>query len=158
MKIQTIEATDISGKKKHSAIDNGDGNILVKGNFYSRETMVLDSELYEYSTKIFRKEEGYFERLTKTTELVVYTVFSPTDYHYQMVDFQTDEETYEKKPAFVSKMMKETYDGEEYDAINCFFYGEASFRVKPSILFKCKKLQHFNCIGENGHQFFFPKE
>lgn len=153
-----MEATDIFDKKKHSAIDNGDGSILVKGDFYSHKTMVLDSELYEYSTKIFREEEGYFESLTKTTEFVVYTVFSPTDYRFKMVDFQTDEETYVKKPAFVSKMMKETYDGEEYDAIKCFFYGEASFRVKPSILFNGKKLLHFNCIGENGHQFFFPKE
>jgi hypothetical protein len=153
-----MEATDISGKKKHSAIDNGDGNIRVKGDFYSRETMVLDSELYKYSTKIFIEEEGYFESLTKTTELVVYTVFSPTDYRFQMVDFQSDEETYEKKPAFVSKMMKETYDGEEYDAINCFFYGEASCRMKPSILFKGKQLQHFKILGENGHQFFFPRE
>jgi hypothetical protein len=158
LKIQTIEATDISGKKKHSAIDNGDGNILVKGNFYSRETMVLDSELYEYSTKIFRKEEGYFERLTKTTELVVYTVFSPTDYHFKMVQFQTGEETYKQVPAFVSNTMKETIDGEEYDAINCFFYGEVSYRVKPSVLYKGKKLQHFKFIGKNGHQFFFPRE
>lgn len=153
-----MEATDIFDRCKYSAINNSDGNILVKGDFYSRATMVLDSELYKYSTKIFREEEGCFGTLTKTTELVVYTVFSPTDYRFQMVDFQTDEKTYEKKPAFVSKMMKETYDGEEYDAINCFFYGEASFRVKPSILFKGKKLLHFNCIGENGHQFFFPRE
>ena len=153
-----MEATDISGKKKHSAIDNGDGNIRVKGDFYSRATMVLDSELYKYSTKIFREEEGCFETLTKTTELVVYTVFSPTDYRFQMVDFQSDEETYEKKPVFVSKMMKETYDGEEYDAINCFFYGEASCRMKPSILFKGKQLQHFKILGENGHQFFLPRE
>jgi hypothetical protein len=153
-----MKATDISGKKKHSAIGNGDGSILVKGDFYSRKTMVLDSELYKPSTKIFREEEGYFESLTKTTELVVYTVFSPADYRFQMVDFQTDEETYEKKPAFVSKIMKETYDGEEYDTINCFFYGEASFCVKPSILYKGKKLQHFNYIGENGHQFFFPRK
>ena len=153
-----MEATDIFGKKKHSAIDNGDGNILVKGDFYSRATMVLDSELYKYSTKIFREEEGCFETLTKTTELVVYTVFSPTDYRFQMVDFQTGEETYEKKPAFVSKMMKETYDGEKYAAINCFFYGEASCRRVPSILFKGKQLQHFKILGENGHQFFFPRE
>ena len=151
-------ATDISGKKKHSAIDNGDESILVKGDFYSLETMVFDSKLYKYRTKIFKEERGCFKSLTKTTELVVYTVFSPTDYRFQMVDFQTDEETYEKKPAFVSKMMKETYDGEEYDAINCFFYGEASFRVKPSIRFKGKKLIYVKCIGENGHQFFFPRE
>ena len=153
-----MEATDISGKNKHSVIDNGDGSILVKGDFYSQKTIVLDGVLYLYSTKIFREEEGYFENLTKTTELVVYTVFLPTDYRFQMVDFQTGEETYEKKPAFISKMMKETYEGEEYDAINCFFYGEVSYRVKPSVLYKGKKLQHFKCIGENGHQFFFPKE
>ena len=152
-----MQSTDIFDQKKHSAIDNGDGSILVKGDFYSRETMVLDSELYKYRTKIFREEEGCFGTLMKTTELVVYTVFSPTDYRFQMVDYQTNEETYEKKPAFVSKMMKETYDGEEYDAINCFFYG-ASSRLEPSILYKGKKLQHFKCIGDNGHQFFFPKE
>ena len=68
LKIQTMEATDIFGKKKHSAIDNGHGNILVKGDFYSRATMVLNSELYKYNTKIFREEEGCFETLTKTTE------------------------------------------------------------------------------------------
>jgi hypothetical protein len=153
-----MDATDIFGKKKHSAIDNGDGSFLVKGDFYSRETMVFDSKLYKPSTKIFREEEGCFESLTKTTELVVYTVFSPTDYRFQMVDFQTDEETYEKKPVFVSKMMKETYDGEEYDAINCFFYGEASFRIHPMIRFESKKLIYVKCIGENGHQFFFPRE
>ncbi len=153
-----MEATDISGKKKYSAIDNGDGSILVKGDFYSRKTMVLDSELYKPSTKIFKEEEGCFESLTKTTELVVYTVFSPADYRFQMVDFQTDEETYEKKPAFVSKMMKETYDGEKYDSINCFFYGEVSYRIQPMILFKDKKLIHVKCIGDNGHKFFFPKK
>jgi hypothetical protein len=153
-----MEATDISGKKKHSAIDNGDGSILVKGDFYSRKTMVLDSKLYKPSTKIFREEEGYFEGLTKTTELVVYTVFSPADYRFQMVDFQTGEETYEKKPAFVSKMMKETYEGEEYDAINCFFYGEVPYRIHLMIRFNGKKLISLKYIGENGHQFFFPRE
>lgn len=150
--------TDIFNLKEHSAIDNGDGSILVKGDFYSLKTMVLDGVLYKYSTKIFRKEKGIFETLTETEELVVYTVFSPTDYRFQMVDFQSGEETYEQVPAFVSNMMKETYDGEEYDSINCFFYGEVSYRVKPKILYKGKKLLHFNCIGENGHQFFFPRE
>ena len=72
--------------------------------------MVLDSELYEYSTKILI-EEGCFENLRKTTELAVYTFFSPTDY-----------------------------------------------RVKPSILFKSKKLIYVKSIGENGFQFFFPRE
>ena len=83
-----MQATDIFNQKKHSAIDNGDGSILVKGDFYSRKTMVFDSELYKYSTKIFREEEGYFGTLTKTTELVVYTVFSLTDYRFQMVQFR----------------------------------------------------------------------
>ena len=153
-----MEATDIYGKTKYSAIVNGDRSILVKGDFYSRETMVLDSELYRYSTKIFREEEGCFRTLTKTTEHVVYTVFSPTDYHFKMVQIQTGEETYKQVPAFVSNTMKETYNGEEYDAINCFFYGEVSYRVNPSVLYKGKKLQHFKYIGENGHQFFFQKE
>ena len=153
-----MEATDISGKKKHSVIDNGDGSILVKGDFYSRATMVWNGELYKPSTKIFKKEKGCFGSLEETEELVVYTVFSPTNYRFQMVDFQTGEETYEKKPAFVSKMMKETYEGEEYDAINCFFYGEVSYRIHPMIRFKGKKLIYVKCIGENGHQFFFPRE
>ena len=153
-----MQSTDILDQKKHSAIDNGDGSILVKGDFYSRKTMVLDSVLYMYSTKTLKEEKRCFESLTKTTELVVYTVFSPTDYCFKMVDFQTSEETYEKKPAFVSKMMKETYEGEEYDTINCFFYGKVSYRLKPSVLYKGKKLQHFKGIGDNGYQFFFPKE
>lgn len=153
-----MEATDIFDKKKHSAIDNGDGNILVKGDFYSREKMVFDSELYEYSEKIFREEEGCFGTLTKTIEHVVYTVFSPTDYRFQMVDFQTEQGTYEKKPAFVSKIMKATYDEEEYDAIYCSFYGEVSYRIHPMIRFKGKKLIHVKCIGDNGHKFFFPKK
>lgn len=150
--------TDIFNLKEHSAIDNGNGSILVKGDFYSHETMVLDGVLYKYNTKIFRKEKSIFETLTENEKLVVYTVFSPTDYRFQMVNLQTGEKTYEQVPAFVSNMMKETYDGEEYDAINCFFYGKVSYRVKPKIVYKGKNLLYFNCIGENGHQFFFPKK
>lgn len=152
-----MEATDISGKKKHSAIDNGHGNILVKGDFYSRATMVLNSELYKYNTKIFREEEGCFETLTKTTELVVYTVFSPTDYRFQMVDFQTDEETYEKKPVFVSKMMKDTYKEEEYDVIECFFYGEVSYKLRPFIFFENKKFILAGRFEENCYKFILLK-
>ena len=153
-----MEATNIFNTHKYLAIDNNDNSILIKGNFYSHKKMVLNSELYEYITKIFRKEKGYFETVKETEELVVYTVFSPTDYRFQMVQFQTGEETYEQVPAFVSKKMKETYDGEEYDTINCFFYGEVSYRSYPSILYKGKKFHHFKTLGENGHQFFFLKE
>ena len=69
--------------------------------------------------------------MTKTIEHVVYTVFSPTDYRFQMVDFQTEQGTYEKKPAFVSKIMKATYDEEEYDAIYCF---NLSYKIETKII------------------------
>jgi len=151
-----MEATDIFDRHKYPAIDNGDGSILVTGKV--PEQIVFDSVLYK-NTDVQVIREGFDPlSLKKTKKPIVYTVFSPTDYRFQMVDFQTGEETYEKKPAFVSKMMKETYEGEEYDAINCFFYGEVSYRIHPMIRFKGKKLIYVKCIGDNGYQFFFPRE
>ena len=151
-----MEATDIFDRHEYPVIDNGDGRILVTGKF--PEQIVFDSVLYKF-TEDYSIKEGFGPlNLKKTKKSIVYTVFSPTDCHLQLIQFQTDEETYEKKPAFVSKMMKETFKGEEYDAINCFFYGEVSYRIHPMIRFKGKKLIYVKCIGENGHQFFFPRE
>ena len=151
-----MEATDIFDRRKYPAINNDDGSILVTGKV--PEQIVFDSVLYK-NTDVQVIREGFDPlSLKKTKKPIVYTVFSPTDYRFQMVDFQTGEETYEKKPAFVSKMMKETYEGEEYDAINCFFYGEVSYRIHPMIRFKGKKLIYVKCIGDNGYQFFFPRE
>ena len=136
-----MEATDIFDRHKYPAIDNGDESILVTGKV--PEQIIFDSVLYE-NTDVPVIREGFDPlNLKKTKKSIVYTVFSPTDYRFQMVDFQTGEETFE---------------GEEYDAINCFFYGKVSYRIHPMIRFKGKKLIYVKCIGENRHQFFFPRE
>lgn len=150
-----MKATDTFDKYKFPVINEGE-KLLVTGKV--PEQIVFDSFLYEKSDVTVIREGVEPLSLEKTKKLIVYTVFSPTDYRFQMVQLQTGEETYKQVPAFVSKMMKKTSNEEEYDAINCFFYGEVSYRNWPLIKYNGEELIHSKFIGQNGHQFFFPKE
>jgi len=145
--------TDILEHRKYQAIDHGNGLIRIKRDFHSKETMIFNGELYGYYSKILRKEIMKCNTSNETEEHVVYTVFSPTDYRRQEFFVQSRKQKMQSFYAFVSEMINE-----EYNVIDCFIYGDFYHDVNLIYNKNNEKLLHFNSLGNNRYQFFFPKK